>query len=378
MVNGGITNKMAAIPQNTNKVEYLIDRQFEAKPEHPRPHLGCSQLGNDCERALWYGFRWASVISFPGRIKRLFRRGHHEENWFVSDLKNIGIQVLERDPNTGKQFRYSDIGGHLGGSADGLALGVPEAPKTPHILEFKTHAEKSFKDLIAKGVKESKPVHWAQMQLYMHFQGFDRALYLAVNKNTDALYSERVKLDQSAADALLDKGRRVITATTPPPRISNDPSFYGCKFCDHYDVCHGQKTAEVNCRTCISSTPELTGDKAWSCDCHNINPNVDQQREGCPTHRFIPDLLPFAELTGGDQDARRLDYRVIATDQPFSNGESRPDDDRPSYSSSELCALDPAAIGDPGIEAMREHFEAKITNHGVEGVDYESVHTPCQ
>jgi hypothetical protein len=304
---------MTAIPPNTKKVEYMIDRFFEAKQEQPRPHLGCSALGNECERALWYGFRWVSAISFPGNVKRLFRRGHHEENWFIVDLKNIGVQVIERNPETGKQFQYSEFGGHLGGSADGLGIGIPEAPKTPHILEFKTHADKSFKDLEKKGVKESKPVHWAQMQLYMHFQGFERALYLAVNKNDDRLYSERIKFDAIAAKALLDKAERVITATTPPPRISADPAFFKCKFCDHRETCHEEKPAQVSCRTCISSTPELDGDQRWSCNHHGVNPNVEQQRQGCPAHRFIPGLLPYAEVTGGDADKRRVDYRVIAT-----------------------------------------------------------------
>lgn len=63
----------------------------------------------------------------------------------------------------------------------------------------------------------------------------------------------------------------------------------------------------------------------------------------------------------------------------FSNGD-RSDalDDVPCYDSKELLELNPALIGDAGIEAMREHFDARITNLGVEGVDYESVETPCQ
>ena len=67
------------------------------------------------------------------------------------------------------------------GSIDGIIeKGVPEAPTKRHILECKTHSLKSFKDLCDKGVQESKPQHWCQMQLYMHGTGIDRALYFAV------------------------------------------------------------------------------------------------------------------------------------------------------------------------------------------------------
>ena len=76
-----------------------------------------------------------------------------------------------------------------GGSARGSCRGVwsfrclqpagrdhlaDEAPKTWHVLEFKTHGVKSFADLTAKGVVLSKPQHAAQMQIYMHLTGIKR------------------------------------------------------------------------------------------------------------------------------------------------------------------------------------------------------------
>ena len=43
----------------------------------PRPmtafaHLGASIIGKDCERALWYDFRWVTRWAFTGRMLRLF------------------------------------------------------------------------------------------------------------------------------------------------------------------------------------------------------------------------------------------------------------------------------------------------------------------
>ena len=48
-----------------------------------------------------------------------------------------------------------------------MGLGIPEAPKTWHVLEFKTHNSKSFAKLEKEGVQKSNPMHYAQMQVYM-------------------------------------------------------------------------------------------------------------------------------------------------------------------------------------------------------------------
>ena len=134
-----------------------------------------------------------------------------------------------------------------------MAIGLLEAPKTWHVLEFKTHSRKSFADLTAKTVRDSKPQHFAQMQIYLHLTGLTRALYLAVNKDTDDLYVERVAADRAFAERLLEKAGRIIFAPTPPARLSEDPSWYQCRFCDHAPLCHQGQAAAVNCRTCLHS-----------------------------------------------------------------------------------------------------------------------------
>ena len=94
---------------------------------------------------------------FPGRILRLFRRGHQEEPNIIADLKAIGIEVRDLQ----NQDRV-DFGSHVSGSIDAIIDGgVPEAPKKPHIGEFKTHSLKSFNKLNAEGVQKAKPEHYA-------------------------------------------------------------------------------------------------------------------------------------------------------------------------------------------------------------------------
>ena len=96
-----------------------------------------------------------------------------------------------------------------------MAIGLPEAPATWHVCEFKTHSAKSFAKLKAEGVAASKPLHWSQMQAYMQLAGLDRAFYLAVCKDTDELYQERIRHDAEAGLRILTKAERIIGAARP-------------------------------------------------------------------------------------------------------------------------------------------------------------------
>ena len=221
---------MTKIPEPIHTLSALIDKAHESKPDLPRPHMGASMIGHPCDRYLWLSFRWAAIDNFPGRILRLFRRGHHEENWIVSDLKSIGVKVSEIDKETGKQYAIKD--GHFGGSLDGVALsGIPESPNKPHVLEFKTHALKSFNDLCKNGVEKSKPTHWAQVMVYMEGLNIDRCLYVGICKNDDQIYTERIRLNKSTAKKYNDRAQKIIASDRIPEPISGDPTWFECKFC---------------------------------------------------------------------------------------------------------------------------------------------------
>lgn len=281
---------MAKIPQPTDTTVARIYRSWEQRENRPpRSHLGASQIGRPCEREVWYQFRWAMYPHYEGRILRLFNRGQREEAVIVDELRAAGITVHEVDPATGKQFQFSDFGGHMGGSMDGAALGLPEAPKTWHVLEFKTHGSKSFAATVRDGVAKAHPEHFAQMQMYMGWSGMDRALYLAVNKDTDELYAERVEFDQEQFDKLRAVAERVIFGNIPP-RISDSPAFYKCKFCTFHPVCHGGNLPKANCRTCAHSTASHDG--KWRCERFSKVLSVEEQRAGCDDHIFTPHVMP--------------------------------------------------------------------------------------
>jgi len=320
-----------------------------------RPHLGASLIGRSCERQLWYTFRWAKKPQHEARLLRLFARGQREEESLTALLRNAGIKVYQVDPNTGNQFRFGS--GHFSGSMDGAAVGLPEAPKAWHVLEYKTHGKKSFDTLAVQGVKKAKPEHWAQMQCYMAWTGMERALYVSVCKDDDRLHLERVDFDKEAADKLFERAERIINAAEPPQRIG-DASWYECKWCDYRGICHGTDAPEPNCRTCAHATPEKAG--YWSCARNGNNEiPVQYQKQGCDGHRFIPSLLHWAEVVDAHHEDNWVTYRMANGGQ-FTNGK-QPE----GFSSAEIHACQdknalPMVSQDAELQQLRADFGAKV------------------
>ena len=262
--------------------------------------LGASQIGGDCERALWYGFRWAAKEPIEGRILRLFRTGHKHEDEMIDDLRAAGVTVLSRDPETGQQFEYTACNGHFVCNPDGVAVGIKEAPKTPHTLEIKTMNAKNFAKWKKEGVQVSHPKYYAQTQVEMHLGGYDRTFFMVENKDTSEIDAERVNLDMPAAIGLIAKAQRVIDADKPPMRIGKDSSFFKCKFCEFSKVCHSKQPPLVNCRTCAHSTP-IDGGK-WQCNRHGHEISYDEQLTGCDEHVYNPFILDWLDVTDAGQD----------------------------------------------------------------------------
>jgi len=269
-----------------------IYSHYETQTQERRGYLGGSRIGEECRRMLWYDFRWAGTASFMGRILRLFETGHREEERMIANLKAIGCTV------EGDQFEVIAIDGHLQAHFDGVVLGLPESPETWHLLETKTSNRKGFDLILKKGVKEAKPVHYAQMQLSMGLGELTRAAYLVHCKDTDRLYFERIKFDKAFFEGLLRKAKAIVYDESLPDRLSNDPSFWKCKFCDHAKMCHGPIFPEINCRTCVHSKP--VKDAKWEC-AHGFDHMVNEG-VACGSHLYIPSLLHWEAPIDGAPD----------------------------------------------------------------------------
>ena len=229
--------------------------ELKEVPNEFRPYLGMSGIGHECSRAIWYGFHWAATEMLTARKQRIFDRGDLEEARIIRDLTSVGIVCYRTEPDgtiveiTGeigeKQQTLTGFENHAKGHPDGTAIGVIEAPKTPHLLEFKTAAAKYFANYVKeKSVQKVSPVYYAQAQRYMAAMKLTRALFIATNKDTEARYYERIKFDKDAAGLLIEKERNIILSDGPPPKAFNK-TWITCKWCKFNQVCHYNAAPEV-------------------------------------------------------------------------------------------------------------------------------------
>lgn len=312
-------------------------REKEGRAEEPRRYLGASIIGHECEMYLWLMFRGVIAQKFDGRMFRLFERGRREEAEICRDLRSIGCKVWDKDED-GNQFGISFLGGHFRGHCDAVAVGIPEAPSKPHVVEMKTHSSKSFADLKKKGVKLAKPMHHAQMMIYMYGMEIDDALYFAVNKDTDDLYTERIKLDKAEAEKIVAKAKKVIE-TYEPMKCATREDDYRCKMCEARTVCWHRTGAVfacetcIDCRTCCHSTPLTEGEGAkW--ECAKGKTCVIGSPCKCKEHLAIPTLIAGELDTAHD---RAIVYKD-AEEKKFVNG-------RGGFSTEELMKMPIDAAG---------------------------------
>lgn len=253
-----------------------------------RSHLGASMIGKECNRYMWYVFRWVQGSQFDGRMQRLFNRGHLEELRWIEWLRGIGFTIYNEDEN-GHQFRIAAVEGHFGGSLD--SVGISPTHKElyallssvgPILIEYKTYSDKQFKKLQKDKVKLTKPEHWAQMCEYGYRKGIKYALYCPINKNDDDIAPELVELDWKIAIDAEKRAEFVITSPTPPTRFSEFSVHQVCTYCDFKDVCHNGKPYELNCRSCDNAVPVKGGE--WYCKlANNIIPK-DFLPLGCSSY----------------------------------------------------------------------------------------------
>lgn len=293
---------------------------YGGRSDAHRSHFGLSNCGHTCARALWYSWKWVKAKLFPARVLRLFNRGHLEEARFLAMLVSAKFEVYF-ETEEGGQFKLDDHNGHAGSAIDGIVVGIPDLPAGEAALtEMKTHAEKSFNEVVRKGVMESKFIHYVQMQVYMNKYELKWALYMAVNKNNDEIHLELVHYDPVVAERYLERSGLLIYSDKAPARLSDSPGWYECKFCEFTKICHQKEVPEINCRTCIHSTP--IANKEWHCSWYDEKlPKEVQLRHDCPSHLFNPELLNAAKVVEGDESEGWLKISWLDKHITLGNGE---------------------------------------------------------
>jgi len=283
-------------PHNSTVKAMLSTWERREEDESRRPYLGASMIGSECDRFLWLAFRWAFARpTFDGRILRLFNRGHREEPVFEQELQAIGCEV------EGTQHEETFAKGHGKAHCDGVVRGLVEAPKTWHVVDFKTMNDKSFKKFLKcsseEDFAEAYPRYFGQLQIEMALMGLDRCALFAVNKNDDSLHMLRMR--NVAGDHYVARAENTVEAEAPPC-TDRTPTDYRCRFCDASKICHGLACAEISCKTCCYSTP--VDDGKWTCSLSGAAELVPNEflQMGCTEHIFIPGTLKLEYADFGD------------------------------------------------------------------------------
>jgi len=296
---------MAALPEFEDPTLRALDRLVAAKgnDQLPRPRLGASGVGHPCERKSWYRFHWVTDGEIKPKGIRAIRSGHRGEAEMIEDLRllePLGVE-LWTEGEDGQQLGFEDLGGHFGGSLDGVVLGLLQAPKTPHVWENKVVNQKKFDEL--KKLKHDlgekaalakwDETYYAQAQLYMHYMQLDRHYLTVCTPGLREVISCRTDYDFTDATRFQLKAARIIFTNRVPAKLSEDPAWFECSWCDFWGVCHGGEFAQVSCRTCTHSTAlqEHEGG-GWQCGKYNNARTVDEQRAGCQAHLYHPELVP--------------------------------------------------------------------------------------
>jgi len=230
-----------------------IDRALLAKQAATtqRDYLGGSYIGNDCERSIQYQYVMAEKDEgrgFAPNVLRIFERGHNMEEMAANWLREAGFELKTENAN-GYQFGFVSAGGRFKGHADGVIVGWQAgkgpAPCTfPALWENKALNAKNFAAVVRNGIKKTKPVYYAQVQLYMHYLDLTEhpCVFTVINADTMELHVELIHFDPEECQRMIDRAVRIIENTdhgTQMPRAFNDPDGFGCRFCDYKNKCWG-------------------------------------------------------------------------------------------------------------------------------------------
>ncbi len=237
-----------ATAATSDAVNAHIDAALVARnrSQRPRGYLGGSRVGEPCERKLVYEVTRAPKdpgADFEGPILRIFDAGHVFETLSIRWLREAGFDLRDQRAD-GRQFGFATAGGKLRGHIDGVILSGPDIGlRWPALWEHKALNAKSWTDLVKRGLRISKPIYFAQVQLYMAYLDLGAALFTALNKDNQALHHEIVVFEPAEAQALSDKAVGIIRAAEAgelPPRTAAAPDFYLCRMCSWAQRCWGE------------------------------------------------------------------------------------------------------------------------------------------
>lgn len=286
---------------------------------YSRGYLGASGLGHECEKKLWYDFRRTKKERFDIKTIKRFQSGHFSEELMAYRLRLVPEIELHTLNSKNEQFGISAFGGHFSGHLDGAIKGLLQAPKTWHVWEHKD--SEKIKEVIKlkqstdekEILKKWNNIYYAQAQLYMGYTEMTRHYMTISSPGGRDEISIRTDFNKKDFEAFRLKAEKIIKAEdfNSLVQMSERADFYKCKWCHYNDICHNQEIPEVNCRTCVHSTPLTDRKEAiWICEKTKETLIFSKQCLGCTEHLFNPCFLKnFGQAIEAAEDNSWIKYQ---------------------------------------------------------------------
>jgi hypothetical protein len=84
-----------------------------------------------------------------------------------------------------------------------------------------------------------------------------------VCKDDDRLHFEWLLPDETTFDMIRERAEIILNASTPPPGITKNKTFWKCNLCDFKKNCFDGLESIKSCRSCIHASPAPK--KKWVC-----------------------------------------------------------------------------------------------------------------
>jgi hypothetical protein len=231
-------SKTAEREAAVSRLSAVLDQALEkaSLSETPRDYLGVSSIGKTCARAVQYEYLKTPKdpgSAFDAQKLRMFAAGHAYEAMAVKWFRAAGFD-LRTHTKDGDQFGFSQAGGKFRGHIDGVLCGGPPVMQFCALWEHKAPGNKSWREMVSKGIAKARPVYWAQVQLYMAYMGLAEhpALFTATNRDTLELHHEFIPFEPAVAQQYSDRAAQIIQASEAGetlPRHTADEAHFECR-----------------------------------------------------------------------------------------------------------------------------------------------------
>lgn len=255
-------------------LDHLTKHDASKEREPARSYIGASIIGSKCQALLALSLRGFPNDDPDPQTLRIFREGHRVEVMVTKMLERIGLRLRTIDPDTGRQYNYTRLGGHLASNLDGLVWRKTDTPgvtSPAYTLEVKSMNRAKFDAFVKKGLGLSHPDYFDQVHFGMGMSEVHASIVLAYCKDNSKFHAEVIRYQPEHYQQLI---QRAANAMYAPSALRTET--WDCTRCFKRTACKGQvpnvPKDDLHCRHCRHSRPAAEVDgRRWRCSRHGID-----------------------------------------------------------------------------------------------------------